>query len=76
MAAADAKVAEAQQRADKAELAKIQLSLRLAELATDRDTDLPEQSPAEEQQNQSKETPSSGPQPSREAVEVEALHKR
>ncbi|KAK9846128.1 hypothetical protein WJX84_011721 [Apatococcus fuscideae] len=79
--AAEASIAEAQQRADSAELAKIELSLRLAEIAADRDTDLPEPSPVKQQAASSAEPLGLQPLDSEpglllEAAEVDALQKR
>lgn len=77
--AAEDSVAEAQQRADNAELAKIELSLRLAELSADRDTDLPEPSLVQQQPKPSEPLDSepldSGAQAAA-AAELEALQKR
>lgn len=79
--AAEDSVAEAQQRADNAELAKIELSLRLAELSADRDTDLPEPSPVQQQPRPSEPLDSeplnseSGARVAA-AAELEALQKR
>ncbi|KAK9853123.1 hypothetical protein WJX84_001911 [Apatococcus fuscideae] len=74
--AADAKVVEAQQRADNAELAKIELSLRLAQLAGDQDTDLPEPSPSKQPLASADEALALETGALLQTAELEALQKR